>query len=650
MPPSKTQLSPSVAALPASTTVIDAAEIARLPVQNYVDLFRPVAGIDVSNFGQGGVGNGISLRGFDDGEHSRNIAFFVDGVPINEVSSIHIPNYVDLNPLIPETVRSISIVRGPFSVEAGDAALGGAVFIETKDAEPFSTLNASGGSFESARGLATFSKAGPGILPYLAYEGYRTSGYRDNEQLERLNAFNKVTVPLDPGSSLSLRVQVYGTRFGEPGYLERDLVRDGAVSPRSAFNPTDGGSKLQQTVVGNYRNGSPDSELTGVFYASHDLFSRFSDFGGGQGGQIEERENGGARIRKAWTGSLGSILPTQVLVGADWRTDAINVKTGPSIARSFTGQDLGLEVLQTNLAGYAQVQVKPTPWLKFTGGARFDQFFFNVSNYLDPTMAPKVSTNVLSPKGGVALLPTQWLELFANYGQGFRSPSAVGELTTSPNLTPQTIESVEGGGKLIFDRFTFGGTVFFTNIANEIYQAAPDLPVQNLGRSRRDGFEIEARWIAYREGLSQIAVFANYSEVSARLLNGAGAIYVPNVPAALANLGTQFDVATSSALLPGHVTGTAYITYTAAKPLSEDGGQRSKPFPRVSGQLAYVHPSGWTAFTQATWYPGDRLSEIALNFGDVVHATSADIYTAPVPSFVLRAGLTYGFNSHSPSL
>ena len=105
-----------------------------------------------------------------------------DGVPINEVSSIHIPDYVDLNPLIPETVRSISIVRGPFSVEAGDAALGGSVFIETKDEEPFSTLSASGGSFDTARGLATFSQAGHGILPFLAYEGYRTAGYRENGQ------------------------------------------------------------------------------------------------------------------------------------------------------------------------------------------------------------------------------------------------------------------------------------------------------------------------------------------------------------------------------------------------------------------------------------------------------------------------------------
>ncbi len=121
-----------------------------------------------------------------------------------------------------------------------------------------------------------------------------------------------------------------------------------------------------------------------------------------------------------------------MLVGGDWRSDAIDVFTGPSVARSFTGRTLDLGILQHNLAGYAQVQVKPTPWLKLTGGARFDQFFFDVSNRLDPAMGARTSPNVVSPKGGVALTPFDWLELFANYGQGFRSPSATGELTSNP--------------------------------------------------------------------------------------------------------------------------------------------------------------------------------------------------------------------------
>ncbi|GBU18180.1 MULTISPECIES: TonB-dependent receptor [Methylobacterium] len=640
----RTALSPSVAALPASTTVLGAAEIARLPVQSYGDLFRPIAGFDVSNYGQGGVGYGIALRGFSDAEHGRDVAVFVDGVPINEVSSIHTPNYVDLNPLIPETIRSIGIVRGPFSVEAGDAGLGGAIFIETKRAEPLSTVGVSGGSFETLRGLATFSQVGPGLQPFLAYEGYGQGGYRQNGDLGRYNAFNKVTIPLDTGSSLSVRVQMYGTSFGQPGYLERDLVRAGLVSPRAATNVTDGGGKTLQTVVANYLSGPPEDELSALLYASHDQTSRFSDFGGGQRGQVQERATVGGRLRRVWTTNLFDVLPTQVLAGADWRSDALDVITGPSVARGFTGRSLDLDILQHDLGAYAQVQVKPTPWLKLTGGARADQFLYDVRNALDPALSPAVSPHIVSPKGGAALTPFDWLELFANYGQGFRSPSASSELVGNPRLTPFSVESTEGGGRLIFDRVSLLGTVFFTDISNEVFQAAPGLPVQNLGRSRRDGFEIEGKLLAWRDGLDRVSLFASTSAVSARLLNGATSIFVPNVPASLATVGAEFDLGEPvTPFGPGRVTGAAYLSYIGAKPLTEDGLLRSRPYTRVSGRLAYVHASGWTTYGQATWYPGDRTSESIFNFGPTLAAAASDIFTSPQPRLTLLAGVTYGF-------
>jgi outer membrane receptor protein involved in Fe transport len=90
----------------------------------------------------------------------------------------------------------------------------------------------------------------------------------------------------------------------------------------------------------------------------------------GQRGQVEERETVGGRIRKVWTTSLFDGLPTQFLVGGDWRSDALDVNTGPSVARTFTARTLDLDLSQHNLAAYAQVQVKPAPWLKLTGGAR----------------------------------------------------------------------------------------------------------------------------------------------------------------------------------------------------------------------------------------------------------------------------------------
>ena len=161
----RNDLSPAVAALPAASTSIDSETIYRRPYVTYGDIFRPVTGFNVSNYGQGALGYGIALRGYTEAEHGRDIAYFIDGVPVNDISSIHTPNYADLNILIPETVKNIDIVRGPFNVECGDSNLGGCVTITTKRSEPFASLSASGGSWGTGRAVATYSSMGGTFEP-----------------------------------------------------------------------------------------------------------------------------------------------------------------------------------------------------------------------------------------------------------------------------------------------------------------------------------------------------------------------------------------------------------------------------------------------------------------------------------------------------
>lgn len=104
--PGRADVSSSVTALPAATTVIDNNFIARAPIATYGDLFRSLPGFNVSNYGQGAVAYGLSLRGYTEAEHGRDIAYFFDGVPLNDVSSLHTPNYADLNILLPGDGRA----------------------------------------------------------------------------------------------------------------------------------------------------------------------------------------------------------------------------------------------------------------------------------------------------------------------------------------------------------------------------------------------------------------------------------------------------------------------------------------------------------------------------------------------------------------
>jgi outer membrane receptor protein involved in Fe transport len=634
----RSDLSPAAAALPAASTTIDAATIYRRPYASYGDIFRPVAGFNVSNYGQGAIGYGLSLRGYTEGEHGRDIAYFIDGVPVNEISSIHTPNYADLNILIPETVKNIEIVRGPFNVECGDSNLGGCVTITTKRSEPFASLSASGGSWGTGRGVATYSSMGGSFDPFLVQEGYRTDGYRDNSFINRYDSFNKLTFLRNDGSALSLRAQAYGTTFGAPGYINRDAVASGILAPTAAVNGTDGGNKYLENFVVNYASGVPNQEFSGVLFVSHDIFNRYADFGAGQRWQQDERTMVGGRSRKVVTGDVAG-LPVQLLAGTYWRTDFIDAFQAPTNARAIRGPlTANLGINETNLAGYTQLQIKPAPWLKFTSAARYDQFFYDVTDKLTPANSTTIAPGIWSPKAGVSVTPLWWLELYANYGQGFRSIDAALELIGNPGVKPFKIESKEVGVQVRFDRFTFLADFWRTNSENESFQAAPGLPVTFLGRALRKGFDLESRFYVVKNAGDTVSLFANYSPVQALLLDSAPSFYVPNVPIYVANVGVDFDVATFNA---ERISGEAYVTLVGQKYLTQDGLLTTSPFARLAARLAYAWPDGWTVYGQAMWYPGDRLSEFATNFGNVTGALSSDIFTSPAPGLTLMAGLVY---------
>jgi hypothetical protein len=135
-------------------------------------------------------------------------------------------------------------------------------------------------------------------------------------------------------------------------------------------------------------------------------------------------------------------------------------------------------------------------------------------------------------------------------------------------------------------------------------------------------------------------LFANLGLVEARLVNQGPARYVPNVPAYTANLGIS---GVQDFGWQGQLSGSLYISFIGRKNLTADGAIKSSPYQSIWAKGAYNLPSGWSFFAQATAYPSDRFSEVVFNFGPNTGATSADIFTSPVPVFAVLAGISYRF-------
>ncbi|MGH7182411.1 MAG: TonB-dependent receptor domain-containing protein, partial [Nitrospiraceae bacterium] len=326
---------------------------------------------------------------------------------------------------------------------------------------------------------------------------------------------------------------------------------------------------------------------------------------------------------------------------------SVGVTQSPTINQIPSGPPVrNLSYTEQGWGQYVQAQIQPFQWLKFTGGSRYDHFWYDIDDHLSTSSVPKANTGVFSPKAGVAVTPASWVEVFGNYGEGFRSPSAVDTVVITPNVKPIKLRSYEVGFLLQpVARFTFRAAVWSTTLNQEVFQAAAGLDPQNLGKSRREGYDIETRYYVRQDRQGQASVFVNYSQIRAKLVDESPAVVVPNVPVYLINVGSDVDIPVGGLDSPHRVGGQLYVQFIGKKNLSEDGLLTTSPYQRIASRFFYAHQSGWTGFTDLIWYPSDRLSETAINFGNPTGASAADIFVNPQAPLTLQVGLSYRFKT-----
>lgn len=610
----QTDLIGGEAAGPASVTVFGADEINSTPVFSYGDVLRPVSGVTVNNFGQGGVGYGISLRGFPSGSHGRDVAVFVDGIPMNEPAGTP-TGYVDLNPLIPELIESVEVVRGPVSVRSGNYALGGTINFRTLS-RPSSALGVSAGSYDRYRGYGTYGADLEKGHVSVSGVGSTVEGYRDNSGLDELNALATSSFPLGGGHGV-LRFQGYQNTYGAPGYLDRDLVESGQLDERAAIDTSDGGHKDFASVGFNWINEGIDANRTETtLWWMHNDFSRYANFGtvpgtGNQGVREINFNAFGGRFEQyfGFTDSVG------LLAGLDHRSDIGSFDRANTIRRRPINQTHAFDYSQHNTGGYLLFDYKPVDWLKLTGGTRYDHFFFDVDDKMAGTSV-NPNTGDFSPTLGLAVNPVDGLSIFANYAEGLRSPSIVEEIPFSPNLETADQQSYEIGTTYESEKWYLLASLYHSELSGEIQAAPANADFVNLGKSRRIGADLEARY-RIQENSCRLEPFVTASWIDAELLDGAGGS-VPGVPEY--TFGGGFDSQWPAGKGSAVYGFGAHFQYIGPTDLTADGRLGTSAYPRLSGKLRYGRPDFHNLQMHAgvISYPGSTLEESAFDFGDTV--------------------------------
>ena len=621
-------------------------------VRGYNALLKRIAGVAANDFDQGGVGFGLTLRGFTERSNGGNVALFIDGVPVNQPGHRSANGNGDLSSLIPELIGSFTLVRGPFDVRAGPFALAGSGRYETRD-EPSSGASVKGGSHRYGRGFAVVDFSQGQVRGYGSLMLSTTQGYRDNAEWKQLNSFNKILFPL-LGGTASIRAQIYESDFESPGFINRDRIKAGTLDRKTARNSSDGGDTSLRNLVLKYRTGSDVSPLTVSAYVIDSNHNRYSSRGntlpvlptvaGIQFLTQDDRVTYGGSIEKQFRLGLSNGMRVDLLAGAGVRWDDVESNEFRSTNRNIVGQSTAVGTLVNfniaNSFAYLQANVTLAPWLLVRAGARYDDMNYDIRDRTNPASIRRVrpTLEAWQPTVGVSLTPLPGVELFANYGRGFRPPSPIGnaQFLFNPEFPEAIIKSREFG--VVYgtsdNAWRVRASYYHTSFTDEIFGQPPPLTSILLGPSIRNGYDIEAEGIVYRSNTLRLSGYASYSSVDGRLKSPPvrqGSV-LPEVADYFVKYGIDLD------LRDGKRTLTASLgqVWEGPKALDTFGIFKTKAFSRIDASLTYSDKRwhGISVIANAVIYPDRRLEETAFVFANQVGVSAKPPVTFTVGTFV----------------
>jgi iron complex outermembrane receptor protein len=437
-------------------------------------------GIVIGNEGGLGHAQQIILRGFN-ADQGTAVEFTFNGVPINQVSNTDAQGYADLNFLIPEVVREVRVLEGPYDPRQGDFAAAGSADFQLGVVERGIRVSGSYGSFGTARILGVFAPAEERTGTFLAFQYITTNGYGTNRAGTAVSAMGQYEGTLGSKGLWHLLATGYTSQYAMAGVVRQDDVDAGRVGYYGTYDTLLGGNAQTFNLAGDVESPmGPGVFKLQAFLAWRTLriLENFTGYfppdeppfppPGTQGQGIQQSysaltvgSRGSYRISGSWLGQEQ---------GLEFGYYARYDHATPSVARLISGtttpyaleNDTTADVV--NLAGYVDVDFRPTSWLRLRGGFRHEYFsydvLFNCGDLGGVAVPDTALATVCAGSGGaperrttgaglfeprvtaqVQVTPT--VTLSASYGVGAQSLDA--QYVSLPGVPFSEQQAVEGG-------------------------------------------------------------------------------------------------------------------------------------------------------------------------------------------------------------
>lgn len=396
------------------------------------DFLRNVPGVMVSQHAGGGKSDQYFVRGFD-ADHGTDVAIFADGVPVNLTSHGHGQGYADTHWMIPETISSVEVHKGPYAARFGDFYTAGAMEMNTLDKIEGPTVWIAAGS--SATGPARFDNidrrlvgmASPslrkGDRSLIALQVAENDGpYVNPQDFRQGNALVKWADELGPGT-LKLQTTWYMGTWNQSGQVPEGEVDAGRLNRFGSLDPSEGGNAMRASVSASYKAGPARVLAYGVANQLQ-LWSNFTLFAddmenGDQIEQIDDRLMGG--FDASYEKRVGNAL---IVAGVQGRADNVETALYQSVERRRLSTTNHTDNRIRNIAAYAEANWMPNKWLHLQPAVRVDRFSWGVDDLEMPGSTRDASASIASPKLSAQLHADDTVTFFANAGFGFHSNDA----------------------------------------------------------------------------------------------------------------------------------------------------------------------------------------------------------------------------------
>ena len=475
------------------------------PQVNLSESLNRVPGLTILNRQNYAQDLQVSIRGF--GARSsfgiRGIRLLVDGIPATTPDGQGQGSSISLT-----STERIEVLRGPLALLYGNSS-GGVIQAFTRDAPPTPEIGAQlyTGSYGLRRGDLQYAGRVGGYGLVADYSTFDSDGFRGNSKTQRKQFNGKLS--FDAGEKT--KVNVVFNQFDMP--LAQDPL--GLTAAQLAANPAQAGTNaisrnVRKAVLQNQIGTSlthtleTDRFVTArMYYGTRDILGYQTGLATSPGAWVGlNRVYYGTGLQYNDQTRIGGI-PVKWVAGYEFDRSTERRQGGAAALGEKTSTTRNEDNRAENSDLYLQATALVSDKVSVLAGVRHSTVrFTSTDNYLiDGNGSGATRFQAASPVLGLTFHPTDSLNLYANYGRGFESPtllevaySGAGVPGFNTTLNASNSRHYELGAKWLASaqsRLDF--TVFQIDSTDEIVVASNiggNATFKNAPGTRRTGFEL----------------------------------------------------------------------------------------------------------------------------------------------------------------